>query len=622
LLKVSILRDSKEMASLTLAPGEYLAGRAPDCDLLLPDGQVSEKHARLLVGAQGVRVEYLGMVGGFWVEGKKLTEADLLPGQAVTMGPFELRLDFIPEAETPPAVEAAPAPDEESAPRPQPGETTAVTSPAPPEDAVGQSTVVLDTQARPKARLVVREGDLGQKEYLLAAGKTLLGRAEECDLRIPHPSVSRRHAEIEMGPQGIVLRDLGSTSGTFVGPRQVKEALLKPGDSFRLGPVVLELAAGDAAAARQAAPMAEKKKPEKKKPEKKAKPPASPANRRRLLLYGVGAAALVFIAIALFSGGGEDKTKVVAQKAAQTQKQIETDQTQRLVVINLAHARKALTDKAYEKAVTHLQNVLSADPQNVEGRKLMDEAQKAIRQAEEEKQRAAQDKEKKSQETLALLTQAQEALSAKDYDRAKELSQQVLAVDPNQAQARYLIIKAQADKEQAAHREKFEQEEAAQRQAQAQKLLNQGKAQVKAKKTALAVQTFKKVLEVDPEGKTPYAGQAKEYLAKYLSVVRAQADKYVKAGQSDLGKGRLTKAVANFNQALRLDPANQKAAQGLADTRQKGAKLAKNLIQEGKVLDSLGKTQQACAKYRQAAPLLSPEDPAHAEVTAKIKACQ
>jgi pSer/pThr/pTyr-binding forkhead associated (FHA) protein/Tfp pilus assembly protein PilF len=480
----------------------------------------------------------------------------------------------------------------------------------------------MSTLAPPKARLMVREGTMDQKEYVLAPGKTLLGRAEECNIRIPHPSVSRRHAEIEMGPQGIILRDLASTSGTFLGQRQVKEAVLKPGDSIRLGPVVLELAAEAEAAVRQTTPVAKKEKPAKKKPEKKAKPSASPAGRRRLLLYGAGAAALAFIVIALFSGGGEDKTKEVAQKATQTQKQIELDQTQRLVVINLTHAKKALAEKAYEKAVTHLQNVLSADPQNAEGRKLMDEAQKAIRQAEEERQRAAQEKEKKSQEALALLTQAQEALVAKDYNRARELGQKVLAVDPNQAQARYLLIKAQADQEQAARREKFAQEEAAQRQAQAEKLLTEGKAQIKAKKTALAVQSFKKVLEVDPEAKTPFAGQAKELLAKYLPVVQAQAAKYVKDGQSDLGKGRLTKAVANFNQALRLDPGNQKAVQGLADARQKGARLAKNLIQEGKVLDSLGKTQQACAKYRQAAPLLAPDDPAHAEVTAKIKACQ
>ena len=45
MLKVIILRDNKEIESRGLEPGEYTAGRAPDCDLVLSDGQVSENHA-------------------------------------------------------------------------------------------------------------------------------------------------------------------------------------------------------------------------------------------------------------------------------------------------------------------------------------------------------------------------------------------------------------------------------------------------------------------------------------------------------------------------------------------------------------------------------------------------
>src|SRR5437867_7916770 len=46
--------------------------------------------------------------------------------------------------------------------------------------------------------------------------RLVIGRAEDCDLRIPHESVSRRHA-ILSGRGGWHLEDLGSSNGTFSG---------------------------------------------------------------------------------------------------------------------------------------------------------------------------------------------------------------------------------------------------------------------------------------------------------------------------------------------------------------------------------------------------------------------
>lgn len=64
---------------------------------------------------------------------------------------------------------------------------------------------------------------------------TVLGRGAEADLRLADTGVSRRHAELRLGPDGVRLVDLGSTNGTRVNGRQVTEARLADGDRVELG---------------------------------------------------------------------------------------------------------------------------------------------------------------------------------------------------------------------------------------------------------------------------------------------------------------------------------------------------------------------------------------------------
>ena len=56
-------------------------------------------------------------------------------------------------------------------------------------------------------------------------GPVVIGRGEECDIHLPHPLVSRRHAEISKTEAGaIVVRDLESSNGTVMLLSVVKRA--------------------------------------------------------------------------------------------------------------------------------------------------------------------------------------------------------------------------------------------------------------------------------------------------------------------------------------------------------------------------------------------------------------
>jgi FHA domain len=73
------------------------------------------------------------------------------------------------------------------------------------------------------------------REYAIPATGIVMGRDAGCDVVVPQPDVSRRHAEIVPAQAGYVLTDL-STNGVLVNGERVKYSmLLKRGDVIRLG---------------------------------------------------------------------------------------------------------------------------------------------------------------------------------------------------------------------------------------------------------------------------------------------------------------------------------------------------------------------------------------------------
>jgi S-DNA-T family DNA segregation ATPase FtsK/SpoIIIE len=69
-----------------------------------------------------------------------------------------------------------------------------------------------------------------RKFLLPVQGKLSIGRAEDCDIRFANKHVSSRHAELILSHGEMVIRDLDSANGTYVGGKRVREASLHPGD--------------------------------------------------------------------------------------------------------------------------------------------------------------------------------------------------------------------------------------------------------------------------------------------------------------------------------------------------------------------------------------------------------
>lgn len=84
----------------------------------------------------------------------------------------------------------------------------------------------------------------------LSRDLTLVGRKDDCDLRLEHKSISKQHCVIVKTDGLLLLRDLGSTNGTRVNGHRVRRAALLPDDQFSVASLrfKVRLGAGEAPA--------------------------------------------------------------------------------------------------------------------------------------------------------------------------------------------------------------------------------------------------------------------------------------------------------------------------------------------------------------------------------------
>ena len=89
----------------------------------------------------------------------------------------------------------------------------------------------------PTLRVIVTlpDGDGPSVWAPLQLGSIVLGQSPACGLVVPDPKVSRKHCELRVTEQGVLLRDLGSKNGTFINDVRITEAFLTPGTSVRIG---------------------------------------------------------------------------------------------------------------------------------------------------------------------------------------------------------------------------------------------------------------------------------------------------------------------------------------------------------------------------------------------------
>src|SRR6266511_495384 len=82
----------------------------------------------------------------------------------------------------------------------------------------------------------------GDQSIDLQLGRTVVvGRAVTSDIPIYDPTISRRHAEVSLGDTGVLVKDLGSSNGTFLNGAKIAEAEAGPNDVVTFGKVAFRV---------------------------------------------------------------------------------------------------------------------------------------------------------------------------------------------------------------------------------------------------------------------------------------------------------------------------------------------------------------------------------------------
>ena len=121
------------------------------------------------------------------------------------------------------------------------------------QSASGSQTVLTDVgEARERPRvtgsgclIVIYGHDMGRRVHV-GTEPLSIGRSPKCDVHVDQESVSRNHCQIHFTGNEFMVRDLGSTNGTYVNDDLVQdEWRLSHGDQLKVGRTILKFIVGD-----------------------------------------------------------------------------------------------------------------------------------------------------------------------------------------------------------------------------------------------------------------------------------------------------------------------------------------------------------------------------------------
>ncbi len=113
-------------------------------------------------------------------------------------------------------------------------------TPSPPRPAVAEPAP--RRNRRPPRELVVHPPDGRPRVVPLEAQTVTLGRSERMTVALEDVYVSDEHALVSPDDDGWIVRDLGSTNGTYLnGAKVTRPTPVPPGSKVRIGKTVLEL---------------------------------------------------------------------------------------------------------------------------------------------------------------------------------------------------------------------------------------------------------------------------------------------------------------------------------------------------------------------------------------------
>jgi len=90
-------------------------------------------------------------------------------------------------------------------------------------------------------KLIIMPGTANEWSYFLKEGQNTLGRGDDNDIQLIFPGISKKHCVLIHEGNSLLVRDLGSTNGTYINNRRITEAVLHPGQVLMTGSITMQL---------------------------------------------------------------------------------------------------------------------------------------------------------------------------------------------------------------------------------------------------------------------------------------------------------------------------------------------------------------------------------------------
>ncbi|RME54228.1 MAG: FHA domain-containing protein, partial [Deltaproteobacteria bacterium] len=224
-----VLRGRGTQPRYEVVPPLVTIGRSVTNDIQIPDSEMSRKHAEIVFRDGRFILRDLLSTMGTYVNRKLIQgEVVLHDGDEIAMGGTLLQFVMPRPRET----EAPPAVGDEVHPQ-LPYEQTRLHTSASAWDVDDQ------TRVQRVMTLMIEEGPNAGEKFVISAQRTTIGRSIANDIQIIDQEVSRKHAEILRRDGTFILRDLESTTGTFVNGEPIEEIELQNEDEILIGNTLL-----------------------------------------------------------------------------------------------------------------------------------------------------------------------------------------------------------------------------------------------------------------------------------------------------------------------------------------------------------------------------------------------
>ncbi len=508
------------------------------------------------------------------------------------------------------------------------------------------------------ARLEIPEGQANFQSFDLKKPEIVIGRGKECDIVLNDKKSSRKNTKIVREGNRYLVRDLDSSNGTYLNGNSVKEAELSDGDMLRVGDAEIRFVGlnkdyerrknhfvpvEEAIASAGIAPL------EGQVPStpiayigsigaptafgagEATTSTAAPAVQTRKGIWGAYdkyfrnfstlkplQKMLVVLSVGLFlSWYFEDELGLVEKPVSAPSATAPKKATEGGAVIaaeydTLSPEKKSLIDDAIRKATdflrlqdfdkaiyevqTQIYPILPNYSQAKEIERYAQEGKRRKDAIEEEAKR--KEEERKLKERIAdLEKQTRDFMAKKDYENAKEVFSEILAVDPDNASVSEWKreIETWLEQQALAEQERLVQEEINKR---AWDTYNEAFEIHKAGRFREAIEIYRKVAEIGASEGT-LLKKATTMIKACQDSIRELREPHLTAAKESERAGELGAAFKSFQKATEVDPSHPEGWAGMERIRDVLTERAKILYTEAVIAESYSDFKVAHTKFNE-----------------------